>query len=84
MLVGKRVRAVGVGRLLARQDVTASALREGVRSLLGDDQGSAATERVGREAIALGGAQRAAEVILSASRRYTLIEGRVNDRERTS
>lgn len=83
MLVGKRVQAVGAGRMLARQDVTASALREGVQRLLGDDQVSAATKRVGREALALGGAQRAAEVILSASRRYSLIEGRANDHERT-
>jgi len=64
-LVGERVRAVGAGLLLSARRVTPNLLGERVRRLLSDSRYREASARVGAEALSLGGAARAAKVILA-------------------
>ena len=66
-LVAARVRDRGAGRVLGRRAVTADALRDHVRVLWSDPRYAAASTAAGQEALHLGGALRAAEVILAQS-----------------
>ncbi|WP_165795217.1 macrolide family glycosyltransferase [Deinococcus koreensis] len=66
-LVAARVRDRGAGRVLQRRAATAEDVRAHVRALWSDPRYAAASAAAGQEALHLGGAVRAAEVILARS-----------------
>ena len=67
MIIGRRVEELGAGIYLAKEEVTADRLREGVRRLLREPRFREQAAGVGESFQTAGGAARAADAI----RRFT-------------